>query len=98
MESEDEVEVRLLDNLTLWMIRRAGEIITKCSDGSDGKIACKRIGGQPCRRPIVQFGESLLYPPLGALATDESKIEENMGDVIWLVVDEQAEGDIIGTA
>ena len=46
-----------------WIVRWAGELLSKYSIGNDRKTSYERIRGQLCRRPIVQSCESIPYLP-----------------------------------
>ena len=67
-----------------WRIRCAAELTTKYSVGKDGKTANERLKLQPCNKPMVQFGEDVLYLFVDALNTDEAIAEFKMRDGIWL--------------
>jgi hypothetical protein len=49
---------------TTWLIRWAGEVLTKYSVGSDSKTPWQRRRGEACDKPIVPIGETVLYLPL----------------------------------
>ena len=97
VETEAKITIEQDSPIHTWMVRWSGELISKYSPGKDGKTSYERIRGQPCRRPIVQFCESVLYLPLHAANTDENKAEPKMKDGIWLGVIERIEEHIIGT-
>ena len=67
VESEAGTSIEDMDGLMSWLVRWAGELVTKSSIGKDGKTAYERIRGQTCRRQIAQVGESVLYIPLGCV-------------------------------
>lgn len=97
METEAKIAIEQNSPIHTWMVRWCGELISKYSLGKDGKTAYERIRGQPCRRQIVQFCESVLYLPLDVANTEENKVEPKMNDGIWLGVIERTEEHIIGT-
>ena len=51
-------------DVVTWMVRWAGELISKYSPGRDGKTPYERIRGERCRVPLAMFGETVLYLPL----------------------------------
>ena len=47
-----------------WLIRWAGEVLTKYTKGDDGKTPWERRRGTTCDQPIANIGEKVLYLPL----------------------------------
>ena len=78
-----------------WMIRWAGEIISKHSIGDDGKSAYERIRGERCVVPIVPFGEAVIYLPLKTAKHTKGEAVRRTG--IWLGTIERIEETLIGT-
>ena len=61
-----------------WLIRWAGEVLTKYTRGDDGKTAWQRRRGKPCDKPIAKIGEKVLYLPLKAASVHANKAEANV--------------------
>ena len=82
---------------TTWLIRWAGEVITKHSRGEDGKTAWERRRGEPCTKPIVPIGGKVLYLPLKTADIHSHKGEPKMFEGIWCGVNARTEEVFIGT-
>ena len=80
-----------------WIVRWAGEFLSKYSIGVDRKTAYERIRGRTCDRPIAYIGGHVWYKPLNAPATDVEKVEPRMLEGAWLGVNERTEEQLIGT-
>ena len=79
-----------------WMIRWAGELISKYAIGDDGKTAYERIRGEPCMVPVIPFGEAVMYLPLRIAKHNKGEASRRLG--IWLGTIERTEETLIGTA
>ena len=77
-----------------WLIRWAGELISKYAMGDDGKIAYERIRGERCAVPIVPFGEAVMYLPLRTAKHSKGEAAKKIG--IWLGTLERTEETLIG--
>ena len=44
-----------------WVIRWAGEVLTKYTRGDGGKTAWERRRGKPCDKPQAKIGEKVLH-------------------------------------
>ena len=45
----------------IWLVQHAGDVVSKCQVGHDGKTAYERIMGKPFREEVLEFGESVYY-------------------------------------
>ena len=78
-----------------WMIRWAGELISKYAVGDDGKTAYERIRGEPCMVPVMPFGETVVYFPLRIAKHNKGEASRQQG--VWLGTIERTEETLIGT-
>ena len=72
VEGETGLKVDDLEDFMTWMVRWAGELVTKYCTGKGGKTPHERPKGQPTSKPLAQFGESVMYLPLDAPSTNEN--------------------------
>ncbi len=73
------------------------ETLTRYTHGKDGKTAWHRRRGSRCARPLVPFGEKVLYLPLRTAEIHKDKGEPNMFHGIWLGSNARTEEISIGT-
>eukprot|EP00969_Alexandrium_andersonii_P209303 9244220-Alexandrium_andersonii.AAC.1 len=45
----------------LWLVEHAGEVLTKCPAGCDGRAGFERLSGKPSREDGCEFGELACY-------------------------------------
>ena len=91
------LEFDKIEEITSWVIRWSGELITRYHTGKDNKTAYERIRAKACNKPVCQICESVMYMPLDSPKTDERKVEPRMKEGIWLGTNERTEENIIGT-
>lgn len=84
-------------NIIPWMVRWAGELISKYALGFDGKSPYERLRGERCKVPMAMFGEVVLYLPLKTAKSLQEEAQPKMSTGIWLGVIERTEESIIGT-
>ena len=77
-----------------WLMRWAGEVISKYSTGDDRKIAYERIRGELCVVPVMPFGDIVMYLPLRRTKHNKGEATRQMG--VWLGTVERAEETFIG--
>ena len=65
----------------LWLVEHSAELITKHLVGHDGKSACGRLFGKPCRDEGYEFGERIHFRR--GLARRGS-LDARWEDGIWL--------------
>ena len=70
-------------NIIPWMVRWAGELITKYAPGYDGKIPYERLRGEPCRVPLAMFGGIVLYLPLKTAQSLTEHTQPKMRMGLW---------------
>ena len=46
-----------------WLVEFAAYLMNRCDIGSDGKTPLQRLHGRRDNRPILEFGEKILYMP-----------------------------------
>jgi hypothetical protein len=59
LEDKAEIVLESCDVITLWMIRWAAMIISRCLAGKDGRTVYERRKGRKCRIPALVFGEKV---------------------------------------
>ena len=64
IEDKTKSKVDMSKPFATWLIRWAGEVITKYTKGKDGKTSWHRRRGEECAKPIVPICDKVLYPPL----------------------------------
>ena len=60
IEEHTKTKMDMSRPFATWMIRWAGESITKYGRGSDGKTSWQRRRGESCNKPIAFIGENVL--------------------------------------
>ena len=78
-----------------WLVRWSAELISKYSQGSDGRTAYERIRHERCKTPVVPFGEVVMYLPLRTATHSKGQPARKLG--LWLGTIERIEETIIGT-
>ena len=63
IEEGTGVKLDMTKPFATWLIRWAGEILTKYTQGKDGKSPWERRRGEKCKKPIVPIGEKVFYLP-----------------------------------
>ena len=97
MEEGIQEKIQNGSNIIPWIVRWAGELISKYALGFDGKTPYERIRGERCRVPMAIFGECVLYLPLKTAKSFKEQAQPRMKQGIWLGVVERIEEAIIGT-
>ena len=77
-----------------WMIRWAGELISKYAIGDDGETAYERIRGERCAVPVMPFGETIMHLPLRTAKQNKGETMRRTG--IWLGTIERTEETLVG--
>lgn len=94
---ETGVKMDNMKELMSWLVRWAGELITKYCVAKDGKTAQDRLKGQPSHKPLARFGEHATHPSLHAPATASDKIDDTLRPRVWFGMLDRTEEAIIGT-
>ena len=83
-----------------WLVRWAGELITRQVVGENGKTAAETVRGRASLRPLVKFGERVMYMPMKpALKKDNrAKLDDRMLEGIFLGVKLRSDEVIVGTS
>ena len=97
IEDKTRSKVDMSKPFATWLIRWAGEVITKYTKGKDGKTSWHRRRGEECAKPIVPVGEKVLYLPLKTAEIHRNKGEPKMFEGIWLGINGRTEEVFIGT-
>ena len=98
MEDGIQEKIEKGSNIIPWIVRWAGELISKYTPGFDGKTPYEIIRGERCRVRMAIFGECVLYLPLKTANSLKEQAQPRMKQGIWLGVLERTEEAIIGTA
>ena len=77
-----------------WLIMHAARCINRYRVGKDGKTAYRRVKGKEFRRPIAEFGETVLYLKPGTKGIDKLAYRWEKG--IWLGIMDESGEVIIG--
>ena len=97
IEDRTKSKIDMATPFATWLIRWAGEILTKYTRGKDGKTAWERRRKEPCSKAIVPIGEKVLYLPLKTASINAKKGEPKMEEGIWLGINGRTQEVIIGT-
>jgi len=97
IEDRTKSKIDMAKPFATWLIRWAGEILTKYTRGKDGKTAWERRRKEPCSKAIVPIGEKVLYLPLKTASIHAKKGEPKMEEGIWLGINGRTQEVIIGT-
>ena len=81
---EQRVGIKIPDQAPImaWLVRWAGELISKYSRGDDGKSPYERTRGKPSNVPLVPLGEQVLYLPMETAKRHKGDTAKLPG--IWL--------------
>lgn len=83
IESKTKTKLDMQGPFATWLIRWAGEVLTKYSKGNDGKTSWQRRRNEPCMKPIALAGEKVPYLPLKTATIHADKGEPKMFDRKW---------------
>ena len=64
-----------------WMVKHAGELISKYQLNSDGHTAYYKVFGKPCKDAIVEFGEEVHYR---VSEVDTGSLDGRWESGVWL--------------
>ena len=78
-----------------WLVRWSAELLSKYSQGIEGKTAYERIRHESCKTPVVPFGEAIMYLPMKTATRNKGQSAKKLG--LWLGTIERNEETIIGT-
>ena len=94
LRSRIKAEVPWNHPLALWLIEYAAVLINVYREGKDGRTPMERLRGQKHERPFAEYGERVLYMPLGDRpAFPEPRFQEGL----WLGLDLRTAEVLIGT-
>ena len=80
-----------------WIVQWAAFTHNKCQVGRDGATPYERLKKKKFTRPIVQFGEKVLYKEIRESANKKEKLDVMWLRGVWIGVDDHAEEALIGT-
>ena len=83
LEERTKAPIHLDHPVVPWMVRYAGELITRFRIRADGVTAYTKLKGYNPIKPIVEFGEAIWFKPL-KVGNSDSKSEDRWADGIWL--------------
>ena len=67
-----------------WMIQWAGDVITRYGLNNAGRTPTREIRGKESAKPIVKFGERILYMPLKLSSHPVGKVDDRFLDGIFV--------------
>ena len=97
IEEQTKSKIDMTRPFATWLIRWAGEILTKYTKGKDGKTSWERRRKEHCNKTIVPIGEKILYLPLKTASIHGKKGEPKMEEGIWLGINGRTEEVFVGT-
>ena len=82
-----------------WLIKHAGQQITRYQIRACGKTSFRRIKGYNCSDPVAEFGECVLFMPPATASEKRYKNSwsERFVHGVWLGLDVRTGANIIGT-
>ena len=80
-----------------WMVKWAGELLTRFVVGETGRSAYEQIKGKASTRALAKFGEKILYMPMKSTANIPAKTEEKLKEGIFLGARFKSDEIIVGT-
>ena len=94
LESRIRTKIPWDHPLMIWLIEYSATLLNLYREGKDGKTPIERLRGSKLERPVAEFGEQVLYMPLGDRpAFPEPRFLEGT----WLGMDLRSGEVIIGT-
>ena len=97
LEGHLGIQVGLEHPLFPWMIKWAGDLLTRFVVGESGRSAYEQIKGKASTRALAKFGEKILYMPMKSTANIPAKTEEKMKEGIFLGARFKSDEIIVGT-
>ena len=79
-----------------WLLRHAGDVITRYQIGEDGKTAWQRVRGKVFRTAVVEFAEGVRY--LKPMSKGRDKADSRWGEGVWLGIRDESGEHLIGTS
>ena len=78
-----------------WIVKHAGELISKCQLNRDGQTAHFKVFGKACKDVIVEVGEEVYYR---VTDVDTGSLDGRWESGIWLGIRWKSREHHIGTA
>ena len=97
IEEQTRSKVDMTRPFATWLIRWAGEILTRYTKGKDGKTPWERRRKELCAKNRVPIGEKVLYLPLKTASIHGKEGEPKMEEGIWLGLNGRTEQVFVGT-
>ena len=96
LKEKTKSPVSLDQKIVPWIVRHAAYIMTRCKVQPCGRTALQRIKAQRSHRPMIPFGEAVLFkiPKTKAKVGD---FEDRFEKGIWLGLTVQSGENIVGT-
>lgn len=96
VETEAGIAIREDAPILTWLVRWAGELISKFHTGSDRKTSHERIRGTTTKKPLHMFGKHVWYLPLQVDDAKPMKGEAKMKEGVWLGTIDRTDEYLIG--
>ena len=98
LECKAKMELKIGENIVLWMIRWAAMMCSRYLVGKDGRTAYERRRGRRCKVPVVAFGETVWYKKIRESKDRKDKFNSEWEEGIWLGHARSSNEAVIGTS
>ena len=97
LQDKIKAPIHLDSNIVPWIVRHAGYILTRCRVHPCGRTAMQRMKGQKTHRPILPFGEAVMFK-IPKTKTKVGDFEDRFEKGIWLGMTIQSGENIVATS
>ena len=97
LENETGLELSMAHDIAPWLVRHAGWLISRFQPKAERRSAYFRVHGVEYTRPLVEFGEYVLFRD-NSPASLANKARSPWSSGVWLGRSDATDENIIGTA
>ena len=97
LENETGLEISMAHDIAPWLVRHAGWLISRFQPKAEKRSAYFRVHGVEYTRPLVEFGEYVLFRD-NSPASLANKARSPWSSGVWLGRSDATDENIIGTA
>ena len=97
LENETGLEISMAHDIAPWLVRHAGWLITRFQPKAEKRSAYFRVHGVEYTRPLVEFGEYVLFRD-NSPASLANKARSPWSSGVWLGRSDATDENIIGTS
>ena len=97
LENETGLEISMAHDIAPWLVRHAGWLISRFQPKAEKRSAYFRVHGVEYTRPLVEFGEYVLFRD-NSPASLANKARSPWNSGVWLGRSDATDENIIGTA